>query len=80
VTPQSSGGDSNDGSGPGLRGRIDVSPEGAQYAPGDVSDCAAVMEFDPATLVLARYGRMNGGTVRGDSEVAGWFRSLIVPI
>ena len=60
--------------------RMDVSPEGVQYAPGDVSGCDAVMEFDPATLVLAGYGRMNGGTVRGDAAVADRFRSMIVPI
>jgi hypothetical protein len=60
--------------------RMDVSSEGVQYAPGDVSDCAAVMEFDPATLVLTGYGRMNGGTVHGDAAVAEKFRSMIVPI
>jgi Mycothiol maleylpyruvate isomerase N-terminal domain len=35
---------------------------------------------DPATLVLAGYGRMNGGTVRGDAAVAETFRTMIVPI
>jgi hypothetical protein len=29
-----------------------------------------VIEFDPATLVLAAYGRLNGGTVRGDRALA----------
>jgi hypothetical protein len=34
----------------------------------------------PATLVLTGYGRVNGGTVRGDAAVAETFRSLIFPI
>ena len=50
--------------------RVDVSADGMQYAPGDVSDCPAVLEFDPATFVLTGYARMNGGTVRGDGDLA----------
>ena len=60
--------------------RFDVSADGVQFAPGDVSDCAAVLDFDPATLVLTGYGRMNGGTVSGDRKVAGRFRSLFFAI
>jgi uncharacterized protein (TIGR03083 family) len=60
--------------------RVDVSPEGVQFAPGNVGDCAAVLEFDPATLVLAGYARMNGGTARGDLELASRFRGLFFPI
>jgi uncharacterized protein (TIGR03083 family) len=61
--------------------RIDVSPEGVQFASaGAVDDCPAVLEFDPATLVLTGYARFNGGTVRGDPAVAQRFRSLIFPI
>lgn len=60
--------------------RMDISSDGVQFAPGAVDDCAAVMEFDPGTLVLTGYARMNGGTVRGDPEVAGRFRSLFFPI
>lgn len=60
--------------------RFDVSPDGVQFAPGDVSDCAAVLEFDPATLVLTGYARMNAGTVRGDQELGGRFRSLFFAI
>jgi uncharacterized protein (TIGR03083 family) len=60
--------------------RIDVSSEGMQFAPGDIGDCPAVLEFDPATLVLTGYARMNGGTFRGDPALAGRFRSLIFPI
>jgi hypothetical protein len=60
--------------------RMDVSPDGVQFAPANIEDCAAILEFDPATLVLTGYARMNGGTVRGDTEVAGRFRSLFFPI
>ena len=60
--------------------RMDVSEEGVQYAPGDIEDCAAILEFDPATLVLTGYARMNGGTVRGDQQLGGQFRSLFFSI
>jgi uncharacterized protein (TIGR03083 family) len=60
--------------------RADVSSDGVQFSPGDIDDCAAVLEFDPATLVLTGYARMNGGTARGDEELAGRFRGLFFPI
>jgi uncharacterized protein (TIGR03083 family) len=60
--------------------RVDVSSDGLQFAPGDIDGLPAVLEFDPATLVLTGYARMNGGTFRGDPAVAGHFRSLIFPI
>ena len=60
--------------------RIDVSSAGVQSAPGAIDDCDAILEFDPATLVLTGYARMNGGTVRGDRELAGNFRRLFFPI
>jgi len=60
--------------------RWDVSSEGVRYGPGQLSDCAAVLDFDPATYVLTGYGRVNSGTVRGDLEAAARFRSLFVPI
>jgi hypothetical protein len=60
--------------------RADVSSEGVQFSPGDIDDCAAILEFDPATLVLTGYARMNGGTARGDEELAGKFRDLFFPI
>jgi uncharacterized protein (TIGR03083 family) len=60
--------------------RIDISSEGMQFAPGAIDDCVATFEFDPATLVLTGYARMNGGTVRGDRRVASDFRSLFFPI
>lgn len=60
--------------------RADVSSDGVQFSPGDIDDCDAVLEFDPATLVLTGYARMNGGTARGDEEVASKFRDLFFPI
>ena len=60
--------------------RVDVSKEGLRFAPGDLDECQAILEFDPATLVLAAYGRVNGGTVRGDRHLASRFRSLFVAI
>jgi uncharacterized protein (TIGR03083 family) len=60
--------------------RVDVSGDGVQFTPGSIDDCAAVLEFDPATLVLTAYGRMNGGTVRGDRELAERFLDLFFPI
>ena len=60
--------------------RADVSSEGVQFSPGDIGGCGAVLEFDPATLVLTGYARMNGGTARGDEELAGKFRNLFFPI
>ncbi len=60
--------------------RLDVSNEGVQFAPASIDDCPAILEFDPATLMLTAYGRINGGTVRGDRRLAGDFRSLIFAI
>ena len=60
--------------------RCDVSENGLRFASGDVDECQAILEFDPATLVLVAYGRVNGGTVRGDRHLASSFRSLFVSI
>ena len=60
--------------------RCDVSDQGLRFAPGDFDGCHATLEFDPGTLVLTAYGRINAGTVRGDQQLAGSFRSLFVSI
>jgi uncharacterized protein (TIGR03083 family) len=60
--------------------RFDVSDQGLRFAPGDIDECRSILEFDPATLVLTAYGRINGGTVRGDQQLATSFRSLFVSI
>ena len=46
---------------------------GLSYAQEDVSGMPAVIEFDPGSLVLTAFGRMNAGTIRGDRAVAGRF-------
>jgi uncharacterized protein (TIGR03083 family) len=60
--------------------RMNVSKEGLTYEPGPVDDLPAVIDFDPASLVLTSYGRVRGGTTRGDAEVADRFRSLFFQI
>ncbi len=60
--------------------RFDVSDEGLRFAPGDIDECGAILELDPATLVLTAYGRVNAGAVRGDQHLATSFRSLFVSI
>jgi uncharacterized protein (TIGR03083 family) len=60
--------------------RFDCGPDGLTYAPSDLDDLPAVIEFDPGTLVLASYGRLRGGTVRGDQALADRFRRLFFPI
>jgi uncharacterized protein (TIGR03083 family) len=60
--------------------RFDVTQTGLQFSPGHIDECPAILEFDPATLVLTAYNRINGGTVRGDQQLATHFRSLFVSI
>src|SRR5258706_69049 len=54
--------------------RIGVSDKGLEFAPADIDRCPAILEFDPATLVLTAYNRINAGTIRGDPKVATDFR------
>jgi uncharacterized protein (TIGR03083 family) len=60
--------------------RIDITPKGLKFAPTNIDDCLAILEFDPATLVLTAYNRINAGTVRGDHQLATNFRALFVSI
>jgi hypothetical protein len=53
--------------------RIGVGPDGLSYAPGDLEALPAVIEFDPGSLVLTAFGRVNAGTIRGDRDVAEQF-------
>ena len=39
-----------------------------------------MLEFDPGTLVLTCYQRMNGGTSRGDPALIERFRNLFFKI
>lgn len=56
--------------------RFDVGPDGVTFEPASVEGLPAVLEFDPATCILTAYGRMNGGTVRGDTRLAEHFLNL----
>lgn len=60
--------------------RLEVARDGLQFAPGDIDDCPAILEFDPASLVLTGYGRINAGTVRGDRAIAARLRNTFFPI
>ncbi|GAA0937431.1 maleylpyruvate isomerase N-terminal domain-containing protein [Pseudonocardia zijingensis] len=60
--------------------RFDCGPDGLTYKPASVDGVAAVLEYDPGTLVLASYGRLRGGTVRGDLAAADRFRGLFFRI
>jgi len=52
---------------------VNITPEGLSYAREDVSGMPAVIEFDPGSLVLTAFGRVNAGTIRGDRAVADRF-------
>jgi uncharacterized protein (TIGR03083 family) len=52
---------------------VSISNDGLSYALQDVSGVPAVIEFDPGSLVLTAYGRVNAGTIRGDRAVADQF-------
>ena len=52
---------------------VNVTVDGLSYALQDVSGLPAVIEFDPGTLVLTAFGRLNAGTIRGDRAVADQF-------
>lgn len=60
--------------------RVTASPSGFSSEAGPVDDLPAVLEFDPATLVLTAYGRMRGGTACGDARAAGRFSGLFFAI
>jgi uncharacterized protein (TIGR03083 family) len=58
--------------------RVTVSDSGYAYETGPVDDGSlpVVFDFDPASLVLTAYGRMNAGTSYGDLELANKYRRL----
>jgi uncharacterized protein (TIGR03083 family) len=60
--------------------RVSISEEGMAYEEGDVSDLPAVIDFDAAGLVLTTFGRVNGGTARGDLDLAERFLNLFYRI
>jgi uncharacterized protein (TIGR03083 family) len=60
--------------------RVTVNENGMSYEPGDISDLPAIIEFDPAGLVLTAFGRINGGTASGDTALASRFLNLFYRI
>ncbi|HEU5471285.1 MAG TPA: maleylpyruvate isomerase family mycothiol-dependent enzyme [Actinophytocola sp.] len=53
--------------------KVTTGPDGVAIEPGPVDGLPAVLEFDPASLVLTAFGRMNAGTARGDLALANRF-------
>lgn len=60
--------------------RVSVGPDGLAYAPGDLSEVPAVLEFDAGSLVLTTFGRVNAGTIRGDRKLADRFLNSFIRI
>ena len=60
--------------------KMSCGPEGVAFETGDISGCPATLEFDPATLTLTAYQRMNGGTSRGDPVLVERFLNLFFKI
>jgi hypothetical protein len=60
------------------RGRI--TKDGLSFSAESIDDVPATVEFDPASFVLTCYGRINGGTWRGDASLADRFRNLFFRI
>jgi uncharacterized protein (TIGR03083 family) len=60
--------------------RVSVTREGLALEPGAVDDMPLVLEFDASSFVLTAMGRINGGTARGDSELAERFCNLFFRI
>lgn len=60
--------------------KLRIGPEGVSFEPADIEGCPAILEFDPGTLILTAYQRMNAGTSRGDPAVVDQFRNLFFKI
>ena len=60
--------------------KLRVGPDGVAFEPADVETCPAILEFDPGTLILTAYQRMNAGTSRGDPALIDRFRNLFFKI
>ena len=60
--------------------KLRIGPEGVTFEPADIEGCPAILEFDPGTLILTAYQRMNAGTSRGDPAVIDRFRNLFFKI
>jgi len=60
--------------------RVTVGPDGLGYEQGPLDDLPTVIDFDAASLVLTAFGRINGGTVRGDMDLAERYLNLFFRI
>jgi uncharacterized protein (TIGR03083 family) len=60
--------------------RVSISGDGMQYEQGSVDDLPAVIDFDAGSFVLTAFGRINGGSVRGDEALADRFLNLFFRI
>jgi uncharacterized protein (TIGR03083 family) len=60
--------------------RVSISDQGMSYEAGDISDLPAMLEFDPGSMVLTAFGRVNGGTASGDVALANRFLNLFYRI
>jgi uncharacterized protein (TIGR03083 family) len=60
--------------------RVSVTADGIALEPGPLDDMPLVLDFDAASFVLTAMGRINGGTARGDGELAERFCNLFFRI
>src|SRR5215472_3228000 len=60
--------------------RVSISDAGMSYEPGKIDDLPAILEFDPGSLVLTAFGRINGGTASADPALADRFLNLFYRI
>jgi uncharacterized protein (TIGR03083 family) len=60
--------------------RVSISDQGMSYEPGAIDDLPAILEFDPGSMVLTAFGRVNGGTAIGDAALADRFLNLFYRI
>jgi len=60
--------------------RVSISDQGMSYEPGAIDDLPAIVEFDPGSMVLTAFGRVNGGTAIGDAALADRFLNLFYRI
>jgi hypothetical protein len=60
--------------------KVSIGEGGMTYEPGAIDELPAVLEFDPGSMVLTAFGRVNGGTALGDPAVADRFLNLFFRI
>ena len=60
--------------------RVSIGEGGMTYEPGAVDDLPAVLDFDPGSMVLTAFGRVNGGSASGDTAVADRYLNLFYRI